>query len=77
GERDDLRSFSDEQADAIAASIKERDALRAALQWSVDMHEGNWLSSDEYPTVASERKAWWDRARALLDGGTDEKVASS
>jgi hypothetical protein len=28
-ERDDLRSFSDEQADAIAARIKERDAFEA------------------------------------------------
>jgi hypothetical protein len=80
GERDDLRSFSDEQADAIAASIKERDALRAALREIRERMERG-----------QEGTTHWDGCslthircacipiidRALLDGGTDEKVASS
>jgi hypothetical protein len=41
-ERDDLRSFSDEQADAIAARIKERDALRAVLREIRDEPKGTW-----------------------------------
>jgi chromosome segregation ATPase len=78
----DLRSFSDAQADAIAAHIKERGALHTALQearnaavrWRDARHDS------EYGSVAfrfpKPELPWEKQPDAALDGGTSKpKIA--